>query len=176
EHGKCKADIAVINGHLEGFEIKSGADTLSRLSQQIISYNAVFDYSSIVLEERHLSEAIQMVPKWWGIILATENNDELQFKTLRPPSENTNINNYAVAQLLWRKEAQEILFNLGIRGTQLRQKRSLLYSYIVEMIDCYELRHIVREYLKKRQYWRHLEQPILNDGLYPPNAMLSDFL
>jgi hypothetical protein len=24
EHGKCRADIAVINGHLIGYEIKSG--------------------------------------------------------------------------------------------------------------------------------------------------------
>jgi hypothetical protein len=172
EHGKCRADIAVINGHLDGFEIKSDADSLSRLSQQIISYNAVFDHSSIVLEERHLSKAIRMIPTWWGIILVTDKNDEFRFTMIRPSDKNANINNYAMAQLLWREEAQEILFNLGIRGSQLRQKRSLLYSYIVEMIDSDELRHIVRGYLKKRQYWRHLEQPIPNDGSCRPTAML----
>jgi hypothetical protein len=68
-----------------------------------------------------------------------------------------------VAQLLWRKEAQEVLYNSGMRGAKVRQKRSILYGYIVELLDTRELRNTVREYLKKRQGWRHLGQPKLSD-------------
>jgi len=32
KHGKCRADIAVINGHLMGYEIKSDDDSLRRLA------------------------------------------------------------------------------------------------------------------------------------------------
>jgi len=40
-HGECRADIAVINGHLVGYEIKSNKDSLRRLEGQVNSYNAV---------------------------------------------------------------------------------------------------------------------------------------
>jgi hypothetical protein len=176
EEGKCRADIAVVNGNLDGYEIKSGADSLTRLNQQVISYNAVFDHSSIILEEKHLADASQKLPVWWGIILVSENmHEELMFETIKPPLMNPIVNNYAVAQLLWREEAQEILFNLGIRGSRLRQKRSILYSDIIEIIDSVGLRCIVREYLKKRQNWRPLVRPSLNDGLCRPNAMSLNF-
>jgi hypothetical protein len=159
EHGKCRADIAVINGHLDGFEVKSNADTLQRLSHQILSYNAIFDHSSIVVEDRYLDDVIRIVPNSWGIIQVIGSYvEELQFKIVRPSIQNANIDNYAVAQLLWRNEAQEILFNLGVTGSQLRQKRSILYRAIIGMMDAGELRKVVRQYLKKRQNWRPLSQ------------------
>jgi len=164
EHGKCRADIAVINGHMDGFEIKSDVDSLSRLSQQINSYDAIFDYSSVIVTARHLNEVTRMIPEWWGIISVTESNSVVpQFRIIRTSYQNANIDNYAVAQLLWRKEAQEVLYNSGMRGAKVRQKRSILYGYIVELLDTRELRNTVREYLKKRQGWRHLGQPKLSD-------------
>lgn len=163
EHGKCRADIAVINGHLIGYEIKSDVDSLTRLSSQINIYNAVFDNSSLILTERHLEKAIRIIPDWWGVILVTEiTNNTVKFKQLKYPNQNTKINNYSVAQLLWREEAQEVLMGLGIKGARLREKRSNLYRYIVEMLDSQYLRFIVREYLKKRQDWRHLSRLPLN--------------
>jgi hypothetical protein len=163
EHGKCRADIAVINGCFIGYEIKSDVDSLKRLSSQINTYNAVFDNSSLILTERHLDEAIRIVPDWWGVILVKEvTNNTLRFKQLKNPNQNTKINNYSVAQLLWREEAQEVLARLGMRGARLREKRSNLYRYIVEMLDSQDLRFIVKEYLKKRQNWRRLSRLPLN--------------
>lgn len=165
EHGKCRADIAVINGHLDGFEIKSDKDSLNRLVSQITVYNAVFDHASIVLTDRHLNEATRLTPEWWGMILVTEDlHSGLNFKTIRPPRLNSTVNDYAVAQLLWREEAQEVLMNLGVRGMQLREKRSNLYYYIVEMMSSQSIRRLVREYLKKRRAWRHPEQQFLCGG------------
>jgi hypothetical protein len=164
EHGKCRADIAVINGHMEGFEIKSDVDSLSRLSHQIDSYNAIFDRSSVIVTARHLEQVKRMIPEWWGIIMVTESGSDLpEFRWIRNTAQNAKVDNTAVAQLLWREEAQKVLSNLGMRGTQLRQKRSILYGYIAEMLDSNELRNTVREYLKKRQGWRHPEQPMSND-------------
>ena len=164
EHGKCRADIAVINGHMDGFEIKSDVDSLSRLKNQIYSYNAVFDRSSVIVTKRHIYEVAQMIPDWWGIISVLESDTDIpQFKVVKTPQQNPNIDDSLVAQLLWREEAQEVLFNLGMKGPQLRQKRSILYAYIVGMLSSYELRHTVREYLKKRQGWRHLGQPKSGD-------------
>src|SRR5688500_15372204 len=97
DHGKCRADIAVINGHMIGYEIKSEVDTLSRLNLQIEKYNSVFDHSYIILTNRHLADAMFMLPEWWGVILVVqENNEKILFETLRPSDLNGQVNNYAV--------------------------------------------------------------------------------
>ena len=164
EHGKCRADIAVINGHMDGFEIKSDVDSLSRLKNQINSYNAIFDRSSVIVTIRHLNEIMRIIPDWWGIISVLESDADIpQFTVIKKPQQNAYIDDSLVAQLLWRKEAQEVLFNLGMRGAQIRQKRSILYGYIVGMLSSCELRRTVREYLKKRRGWRHPEQLMSGD-------------
>jgi len=173
QHGKCRADIAVINGHLIGYEIKSDVDSLHRLNDQIDSYNAIFDRASAVVAACHLSEAAAMLPEWWGVISVSEGQrGAVYFKTIRCPKKNTHVDDYAVAQLLWRSEAQDILVGLGVRGKELREKRANLYRCIVSKLDSFELRKIVREYLMKRTNWRH---PVLlspNDGLSQPIATL----
>lgn len=170
-HGKCRADIAVINGHLIGYEIKSDVDSLRRLSDQIDSYNAVFDRVSAVVAECHLSEAVAMLPEWWGVISVREGQcGTTHFESIRRSKQNIHVDDYAIAQLLWRNEAQEILVNLGIHGKQLQEKRSNLYGYIVNELDSSELRKTVKQYLMKRTNWRHPALLSPSDDLYQPNA------
>lgn len=165
EHGKCRADIAVINGHLMGYEIKSDVDSLKRLAFQIEIYNTVFDLSSLVLTERHLSDVMRIIPDWWGVILARENDKKIiYFEHLRSPIQNTFTKDYSVLQLLWRDEAQQVLMELGIRGAQLRKSRAYLYKDIITLLEPTVLRYTVREYLKKRKGWRDHVLSFPNDG------------
>ena len=171
QHGKCRADIAVINGHLIGYEIKSDADSLRRLNDQIDSYNAVFDHASAIVAARHLSGAVAMLPEWWGVISASEGpRGAIHFRAIRRPKQNVHVDDYAVTQLLWRDEAQEILANLGVHGKKLREKRANLYRCIVSRLDSSELRKTVREYLMKRTSWRHPALLFPSDGLSQPSA------
>ena len=41
-HGKARVDIAVINGSIHGYEIKSSMDTLKRLPRQMAAYDSCF--------------------------------------------------------------------------------------------------------------------------------------
>ncbi|MGV8026333.1 MAG: sce7726 family protein [Anaerolineaceae bacterium] len=171
KHGKCRADIAVVNGQLNGFEIKSDNDSLKRLMNQIELYDTIFDNISIIVVERHLKEVMQLVPDWWGVVLALDNPyGELHFQIIKSQHKNETVNDYAVAQLLWHSEAQEVLKSIGVRGAQLREKRSNLYTYMVEKLSSQELRSIVREYLKKRKGWRDREQPFQYDDSFLPSA------
>ncbi len=171
QHGKCRADIAVINGHLIGYEIKSDADSLRRLKDQIDSYNAVFDQASAIVTARHLSEVVAMLPEWWGVISVSEGrHGAIHFRTVRRPKRNVHVDDYAITQLLWRDEAQEILANLGVHGKTLREERANLYRCIVSKLDSCELRGTVREYLMKRASWRHLALLSPSDGLSQPSA------
>ncbi len=164
-HGKNRADIAIINGRLTGYEIKSDLDSLRRLNEQIVSYNAIFDRSYLIVTTRHLKDAEAILPEWWGIILASEDKrGAVHFKNIKKSKINSNVDNYAVAKLLWRTEAQEILGTLGVRGKQIRENRDNLYGYIVTRMNSVKLRRTVRSYLTKRTNWRYPSLPFPSDG------------
>ncbi len=154
-HGKYRADIAVVNGSMVGYEIKSDTDTLRRLEAQVFGYNSVFDRVNLISTERHLDEALEKVPEWWGIFLAFLGpRDGIHFNRLRPSKKNPTVDDQAVAKLLWRNEVKDILFELGVRGGILREKRANLYGYVVEKLSSKQLRLVVREHLKNRSEWR----------------------
>ncbi len=154
-HGKCRADIAVINGYLAGYEIKSNKDSLRRLEEQVKSYNAVFDKISIIVGDRYIDSIHNYIPKCWGIIISIRGQrGTINFVTNRKAQTNKNINPLAMARLLWRNEAAEILMQKQMPPKILRQPRALLYECLVDILNTSELRKNVRVYLKKRKNWR----------------------
>ena len=164
-HGKCRADIAVVNGHLIGYEIKSNNDSLRRLKQQAKSYNAVFDKISIVVGQRHINSIQNHIPKWWGVILSERGpRGAVNFDTIRKPKTNKNVDPISLARLLWRDEAQEILRQKKLPPKLLRQTRDVLYKSLVHSLNISELRRLVRQYLKNRKNWRCLLSPFQYDG------------
>ncbi len=64
--GQVRVDVAVLNGTLAGYELKSAHDTLQRLPVQVDVYSKVLDMATVVLAERHLQRALPMLPAWWG--------------------------------------------------------------------------------------------------------------
>lgn len=71
--GDARIDIAVVNGKIHGYEIKSESDTLERLPNQISIYNQVMDTVTIVTAEKHLEKVKQLIPAWWGIKIVEKN-------------------------------------------------------------------------------------------------------
>ena len=97
-HGKSRADIAIINGRLIGYEIKSDLDSLRRLNEQIVSYNAIFDRVYLIATPRHLKDIEAILPKWWGIISVNEGQrGAVHFKNIRSPKITSNVDDHAVA-------------------------------------------------------------------------------
>ena len=155
QHGKCRADIAVINGQLVGYEIKSDSDSLRRLGRQVESYNAVFDKAFIVSGDRHIDKIRKIVPEWWGVIISSKGpKGSINFNMIRRAQVNRNIDPVSVARLLWRDEAAEILQQRRLPSRALRQPRTVLYKYLAELLNPCELRRVVSEYLRKRKNWR----------------------
>ena len=157
-HGRCRADIAVINGHFVGYEIKGNNDSLRRLEEQVKSYTAVFDRISVVVGVRHINAIEKHVPYWWGVIVSLRGpRGAVNFDTVREPQLNRNVDPISLARLLWRNEAEEILRQKGLSSRVLRQPRAILYEYLVEMLNTRELQTLVRTYFKKRKNWRYLQ-------------------
>ncbi len=167
-HGRCRADIAVINGHLIGYEIKSDNDSLRRLEGQVKSYNAVFDKASIIVGDRYINSIQNYIPEWWGVIISARGpRGAVNFDIIREARTNKNTDPISIAQLLWRNEAIEILKENKVPNKILRQPHTVLYEYLVNILSICELKKAVRDYFKKRKNWRCLELPSRYGGLYP---------
>ena len=171
-HGKCRADIAVVNGQFVGYEIKSNNDSLRRLEKQVKSYNAIFDKISVVVGDRYINSIQSHIPEWWGVIVSVRVlRGAVNFDTTREAQMNKNIDPISIARLLWRNEAEEILRQKKLSPRILRKPRAILYEHLVDLLNICELRKFVIEYLKKRKNWRCLESPFRYDGLCRPAAM-----
>lgn len=175
--GNARVDLAVVNGELKGFEIKSERDTLARLPSQVHLYGKVFDTMTIVLGPRHLRDVESFTPHWWGIVVASRDQDGLMdLEKIRDETENTSQDALSLAQLLWRDEALALLCGAGLaRGLRGRPRR-YLWEALTANFSLFEMRTIVREQLKTRKNWRvaRLRKPC--DGRSPLSAKLSDSL
>lgn len=154
-HGTVRVDIAVVNGYLHGFEIKSDADTLERLPSQIEIYSSVLDRATLVIGDKHLAKAKEMVPAWWGIRTAKSGpRGGIEFFVTLLCQQNPIINPVALAELLWRPEVIDILRELDTSEKLLRKPRAELYRCLASLVPLDELRGLVRRRLKARERWR----------------------
>jgi hypothetical protein len=154
-HGVARIDIALVNGSLHGFELKSDADTLNRLPSQMKIYNLVFDKITLVVGKTHLYHSLRIVPDWWGISLAKYSKDgDIMFCEIRKGSRNPKQDVYSIAALLWRQEALNILEAMGkAKGVRAKPRR-ILYQRLTELLDEDVLKKKVREHLCSRKRWR----------------------
>jgi hypothetical protein len=155
-HGAARIDLAVVNGRLHGFELKSDRDTLRRLPKQIGIYNSVLDQVTLVVGEKHLRQAVDIIPTWWGVRLAKSKPGEnaVQFENVRETSDNPSPDKLCIAKLLWREEALAILECLGAAEGIRSKPRLTLYSRLTEILNLGELCDRVRRQLRTRAGWR----------------------
>lgn len=156
-HGSVRADIAVINGAMNCYEIKSDKDNLLRLPEQICAYNAIFDRTTIVVGQSHVLSVIEMVPDWWGITLARASiGDEVDLKmsTIRAAQPNNARDCLPIARLLWRHEALGVLTELEIDKGLRSKPKKFIYDALVKSLELESLSQIVRSILRSRQNWR----------------------
>lgn len=153
--GDARIDVAVVNGAINGYEIKSESDTLARLPMQTEFYNKVFDKITILSASKYLEGIKDIVPEWWGIVQAEKEDDGVvHFFVHREPQQNQNIDAYAVAQLLWREEAISILKERGLQKGFLSKPRTVLWNALADKLPINDLQDEVRKKLKARSNWR----------------------
>lgn len=157
-HGTSRIDLAVVNGLLHGFELKSDRDTLARLPEQATAYGAVFDRVTLVVGERHVRRAVEVVPDWWGIRVARAEPLGSSFCDLKLPIDNPSRDPESVVALLWRNEALRFLEELGAAGGMHSKSRAAIYSSLLETVDLNCLCRRVRRCLRERQDWRSAER------------------
>ncbi|MFL2002232.1 sce7726 family protein [Microbacterium sp. A1-JK] len=152
--GEVRVDTVVLNGSFAGFEIKSARDTLRRLPKQVEVYSAVLDYATLVVASNHIAHARSLLPRWWGIVEARADGDEVKLVPRRKPRRNSRINAFMLCTLLWRAEALEELDAVGAARGYRSKPNAVLWERLATVHDPEALRTIVRERLKVRPEWR----------------------
>lgn len=169
--GTVRIDLAVINGELSGFELKSDRDTLKRLPLQAEIYSRVFDRVTLVVGHKHASKSIPLIPPWWGVTVARSSGDgdTVSLSHERPASINPAPDAHLIAEFLWKDEAIAVLskycLDKGWRAKRIR----LLHERLAENLPLEALKDEVREVLKARTNWlgqsrtNNLDVPIDTD-------------
>jgi hypothetical protein len=148
---RARVDVAVVNGHLGAFEIKSEADRLDRLPRQARIYDKVFDTVTVVCAPCHADRAESLAPDWYGIWVAEGIDDRLTLHEHRPGAMNPHPSAFAVAQLLWREEMVGILEreNGSILGLARTPRRDLIPA-LLKAVPQAELAAEVRACVRAR--------------------------
>ncbi len=154
-HGRARVDIAVVNGSIHGYEIKSDHDTLQRLPEQVRIYDSVLDYTTLVVGPRHSERALPLLPEWWGVErVEADGEEEVRFSTLRIAQRNPAPDPVGIAKLLWRSEALALLEELGAANGVRSKPRAEVYARLAEAVPLEWLQASVRRQLKSRTGWR----------------------
>jgi hypothetical protein len=152
--GLSRVDIAVANGNLYGYEIKSDADTLDRLPQQQEFYNKTFDKVFIVVGNKYVSIIEDYIPDWWGIYVAYyDKKQNVIIKQKKRGRKNHSVNAESLLELLWRDEIENLLKIHGFKGLSSKNRR-ILRKMALDKFSLQEIKDYTRETLKQRKDWR----------------------
>lgn len=163
--GSSRVDMAVINGKMHGYEIKSERDTLERLPYQIEAYNQIFDTVSLVVADDHLAKVDKLIPDFWGVYSVQKNRETARLVRVRQARKNPLVDIFSLSQLLWKEELIEFLNNNGItKGIKSKTRRDL-GRIAVEKIEPKVIKDHVRITLKSRKDWKALQLQQIHDDL-----------
>ncbi len=144
----ARADLAVVNGILHGYEIKSDRDSLRRLHRQVPFYSAIFDRVTLVVGGRFGRKVEQEVPDWWGILDVAHQGPALQLHSRREGEANPHRAARALVELLWRDSALRLLDLHGQAKGFRARPRCEVWDRLCEVCTIDEIAEAVRDDLK----------------------------
>lgn len=154
--GSSRVDLAVVNEtSLHGYEIKSRVDSLSRLTNQLSDYTAVFEHLTVVAGVNHLTGLLRDLPEWCGLLLASRLGGEVVLEEFRPSRANLHRDRHALAQLMWREEALAALAKRGLDRGVRSKPRAEIWARLAEELTVEELQQEICHAMRGRNHeWR----------------------
>ncbi|MBY5552627.1 sce7726 family protein [Rhizobium leguminosarum] len=142
----ARIDVALVNGEMAGFEIKSDRDTLTRLASQVPAFSRFFDRVSLVTTQKHLAEAKTKIPNWWGIVVFC---DDGRFKIARTSKRNRSVDVTAFLFALSKRELMSIARRAGITLPSTAKKDTVVDLLATSLLKS-DIRSLAREAIKSR--------------------------
>ena len=109
----CKADVVVLNGTSEVYEIKSEMDNFERLDRQIAAYKKMFDLITIITTERLFMAVEERTPEEVGIRVLADGRYHFRKSPARDPvSNSSNVDPLVIFNSLQQGEYLKIIKEL----------------------------------------------------------------
>jgi hypothetical protein len=154
-HAKVRIDVAVINGCVHGYEIKSSLDTLERLPVQVELYAQCLEKLTLVCAPRHVDKALDAIPDWCGVLEVKKGTrGGMSFTRVRKAAINPRVNAVQLAHLLWRPEALALVSRLDVSEKFTKMPRKELYEIIAAHLSIKQITTAIREFMQLREAWR----------------------
>jgi hypothetical protein len=157
--GIHRVDMAVVNGVISGYEIKSQKDTLKRLPAQVRAYGMVFDKMSLVVSEKHHQAALEIIPDWWEVLLAEPGSRQPKLLKVRGGTVNRGVKPYAMATLIWRDQSLALLEDRGLAKGLRSASREKLWDALVHNLSLPELQAEARKAVRAQRDWLQAHHP-----------------
>lgn len=152
--GRARVDVAVINGSLHGYEIKSPEDTLVRLDNQLKIYFKCFDYISVVTTEKYIEKIYAQSPRSVGVSEIVTIGGSVRIIERRIALKNKKVDPVSILELLWKDELLKLIKMAGLNLRVNSKSKDFICNTIVEMANISDVQYYVRYLLKERKGWR----------------------
>lgn len=143
-----RADLAVANGCLQAFEIKSDFDSLKRLDGQLEIFTSRFEKVTVVCAPKFTYEVKKKVTPEVGVIEYLHDSKGIRFKIVQRGRTSPIANKKIYINFLLKKELQSLLVENNIKFLS-ENGRSVL-ERIAENISLSKIRFFVLNAIKKR--------------------------
>ena len=181
--GNSRADVVmVIPDKVVGIEIKSDADTYTRLESQVADYDLYFDQNIVVVGSTHAGHVAEHVPDYWGIISVEEYDTgiksdtdgkpvaegledgvsdklthKIDFYVVREMQPNPKADLLRTIRVLWRPELAHIQETYSLPMYKGKSK-DFVRTLIVDRLPAEIVHHEISEILFERDYAAMIEQ------------------
>jgi hypothetical protein len=146
--GQVRVDMVVVDEWIRGFEIKSDRDDLRRFAGQVEFYSKVLHQATLVVGDHNISDAMALIPNWWGVLRCSVHNGEIVFERIRLEKQNPRQDARYLVELLWRDQAIALLESKGVvRGVK-SKPREAVWDRICEYFSLEEISSAVLTNLK----------------------------
>ncbi|MFJ3114905.1 sce7726 family protein [Pseudomonas protegens] len=143
-----RADLALANGRLYGFEIKSEFDSLKRLPGQIESFRRHFDKVTVVAASKFVPEIVRSYPVEVGVLEVYLKSGRVTLRQVRAGRIEEVKEQQVIASLITRAEIERLLRLESIKFEAGSSRKALL-QYI-DLISVKKLKTFALECIKER--------------------------
>lgn len=133
--GSARADVVMITPQLlYGIEIKSDADSYTRLKKQVKNYDWYYDRNIIVVGSTHAVHVREHVPNTWGIIsVELDEKGRVDFYVIREATDNPRVKDKRKITILWRTELNRLLEKNKL-PKYLRKSKQFVQEKLIEKV------------------------------------------
>lgn len=108
DNGNAIADVVACYREMHCYEIKGETDNVRRILSQSEFYSRSFPKLTLVTTENHVRWAMDKIPSYWGIILATSGKDRTILRYVRKAGTNPMFSKKDALLMLWKAELTAI--------------------------------------------------------------------